>query len=252
MSRRKNPGGTSNTDGGLPRPVDVDRSALVSRVYIVDDDPILRQLLKGIVDAGGWRVELHQSAEDFLAAVSLDGPGCVLMDMRMPGMNGLECMHELKRRAIDLPTIMVTGHADVELAVQAMKIGACDFLEKPVVVAQVLEIVQGAIKRSEAEFVLRRVQAERERRLSSLTPRERQVLDRIVLGEINKSVAKRLGISEKTVEVHRARVMSKLGADSLADLIRIARDNEDPATPSAPEPTGEVVVLLRDKGRQLR
>jgi len=222
--------------------------ALVSRVHIVDDDPVIRRLLGGIVEAGGWRAEVHDSAEGFLAAFRADWPGCVLLDMRMPGMNGLDCLREMKKRETLLPVIMVTAHADVELAVQAMKDGALDFLEKPVAVPRVLEVVRGAVERSLAEFGVRRIRAKREVRLASLTPRERQVLDRIARGEINKSVAKRLGISEKTVEVHRARVMSKLDAKSLAELIRIVRGEEfsDPA-PAGSDSTAAVVLPLRAK-----
>ena len=247
MGRRKIPSDVTTTSAGTNFPDDFGPHAHVPRVHIVDDDPVLRRLLKGIVEAGGWRVEVHESAEIFLAARLVDGPGCVLLDMRMPGMNGLECMGEMKRRAIHLPTIMVTGHADVDLAVQAMKDGALDFLEKPVVVPRVLEVVRIAIVRSEHEFEERQNRAERERSLAFLTQRERQVLDRIVLGEINKSVAKRLGISEKTVEVHRARVMNKLGAKSLADLIRIARSNEVASNPADLDQTLAVVVPLRGK-----
>lgn len=222
--------------------------AVVTTVYVVDDDPVVRRLLRGIVEAVGWRAEVHESAEKFLAAFPTDGPGCVLLDMRMPGMSGLDCLREMTRRETLLPVIMVTGHGDVELAVQAMKDGALDFLEKPVAAPRVLEVVRGAIERSLAAYGERRDRAKRERRLASLTPRERQVLDRIVRGEINKSVAKRLGISEKTVEVHRARVMSKLDAKSLADLIRIVRgeDVSDP-DPAVSDGTAAVVLPLRAK-----
>ncbi len=215
------PGGISETT-----PENRDPEAFVSKVHIVDDDPTIRRLLRGIVEAGDWRAEVYESAERFLAAFRVDWPGCVLLDMRMPGMSGLDCLREMKKREILPPVIMVTGHADVELAVQAMKDGALDFLEKPVSVPRVLEVVRGAVERSMAEFGMRRNRAKLKRRLATLTPRERQVLDRIVRGEINKAVAKRLGISEKTIEVHRARVMSKLDAKSLADLIRIVRGEE--------------------------
>jgi FixJ family two-component response regulator len=141
----------------------------------------------------------------------------------MPGMNGLDCLRELKKRESTHPVVMVTAHADVELAVQAMKDGALDFLEKPVTAARVLEVVGRAIQLSLVEHGLWENRERTERLLAALTPRERQVLHRITRGEINKAVAKHLGISEKTVEVHRARVMSKLNAKSLADLIRIVR-----------------------------
>lgn len=163
-------------------------------------------------------------------------------------MRGLECLRELKLREAFLPMIMVTAHGDVALAVQAMKDGALDFLEKPITAPQVLKAARLALDWSLAEFGKRRNRADRERRLARLTPRERQVLDRVVLSEINKRVAKRLGISEKTVEVHRARVMSKLGAKSLADLIRIVRGEEHPESdPADTDRTASVVRLPRVK-----
>jgi FixJ family two-component response regulator len=204
-------------------------------VHIVDDDPLICKVLEAIVEAGGWRAGIHGSAERFLAAYRDDEPGCVLLDMRMPGMNGLDCLRELKKRESAHPVVMVTAHGDVELAVQAMKDGALDFLEKPVTAARVLEVVERAIKLSMAQQGLRENREKTERLLAALTPRERQVLHRITRGEINKAVAKHLGISEKTVEVHRARVMSKLNAKSLADLIRIVR-GEGTADPE-PDPT---------------
>ena len=199
-------------------------------VHIVDDDPTVRRLLRGIVESGGWATEIHESAERFLAAYSGERPGCLLLDMQMPGMSGLELLRELKDRDSLLSVIMVTGHGDITLAVQAMKDGALDFIEKPVTALRILETVPLAVNWSLAEFGKRQTRAEKERRLSRLTERERQVLDRVVQGEINKKVAKGLGISEKTVEVHRARLMRKLNATSLADLIRIAR-GEDAAAP---------------------
>ena len=199
-------------------------------VHIVDDDPTVRRLLRGIVESGGWATEIYESAEKFLAAYAGERPGCLLLDMQMPGMSGLELLRMLKDRGSLLSVIMVTGHGDVALAVQAMKDGALDFIEKPVTALRILETVPLAVNWSLAEFGKRQTRAEKERRLSRLTERERQVLDRVVQGEINKKVAKGLGISEKTVEVHRARLMRKLNATSLADLIRIGR-GEDAVPP---------------------
>ncbi len=203
-------------------------------VHIVDDDSTVRHLLRGIVESGGWDTEVYESAERFLAVYSGERPGCVLLDMRMPGMSGFDLLRELKDRDSVLSVIMVTGHGDVALAVQAMKDGALDFIEKPVAAIRILETVPLAVNWSLAEFGKRRARAEKELRLSRLTERERQVLDRVVQGEINKKVAKRLGISEKTVEVHRARLMRKLNAMSLADLIRIARGEDVAAAEKAP------------------
>ncbi len=214
-------------------------------VHIVDDDPLICKVLVAIVEAGGWHAEVFDSAEHFLADDHNGRPGCVLLDMRMPGMNGLDCLRELKKRKTALPVVMVTGHADVELAVKAMKEGALDFFEKPVTAARVLEVVRHAIDLSLVEHGLRANRARTERLLSALTPRERQVLEHISRGEINKAVARHLGISEKTVEVHRARVMTKLNAKSLADLIRIVQGEgptgEETSPPGAAKPVAEVV-----------
>ena len=222
-------------------------SALRPAVHIVDDDPLICKVLVAIVESGGWHASVHGSAESFLADHRDAGPGCVLLDMRMPGMNGLDCLRELKKRDSAYPVVMVTAHADVELAVRAMKDGALDFLEKPVTAARVLEIVGRAIGLSQAEHGTRENRAKTTRLLAALTPRERQVLNRITRGEINKAVAKHLGISEKTVEVHRARVMSKLNAKSLADLIRIVRGEEpgesEPTPSKSDSPLAELVPL---------
>lgn len=214
-------------------------------VNIIDDDATVRRLLRGIVEAGGWSTEIYESAENFLVAFRGDRPGCVLLDMRMPGMSGLDLLRELRKRQSILPVIMVTGHGDVSLAVQAMKDGALDFIEKPVTPIRILETVPIAINWSLAELGKRQFRADKERRLSRLTERERQVLDRVVMGEINKKVAKGLGISEKTVEVHRARLMRKLDATSLADLIRIARGEGIPVAEegAGPEESGVVSPL---------
>ena len=219
--------------------------ALVTRVHIVDDDPVIRKLLGGIVEAGGWQAEVHVSADRFLAAYRVDGPGCVLLDMRMPGMNGLDCLREIKRRDSLLTIVMVTAHGEVEFAVRAMKDGALDFLEKPITAQRVLEAVRLALERSWEAYGERRARLQRERSLARLTPRERQVLDRIVCGEINKAVAKRLGISEKTVEVHRSRVMRKLDAKSLADLIRIVRGEKISETDAAGSDASAVILPLK-------
>jgi FixJ family two-component response regulator len=227
---------------------------LLPLIHIVDDDPLICKVLKAIVEAGGWRTAVHDSAESFLSGHRDGCPGCVLLDMRMPGMNGLDCLRELKKRNSVLPVMMVTGHADVELAVKAMKEGALDFFEKPVTAARVLEVVRHAVDLSLAEHGSRASRAKTERLLAALTPRERQVLQRICRGEINKAVAKHLGISEKTVEVHRARVMNKLNAKSLADLIRIVQ-GDGPADPETPptdvaKPEAEVLPLRTPPPRE--
>jgi FixJ family two-component response regulator len=168
------------------------------------------------------KVETFATAREFLDAYEAGSPGCLLLDIRMPGMSGLELQAELRRRQLDLPVIVLTGHGDVKVAVHAMKAGAVDFIEKPFNNEFLLQAVQKAVAdnlRSGSGRVRRQEIAQR---LEALTARERQVLDIVVAGETNKGVARVLGISEKTVEIHRAKVMEKMHAKSLAELVRMA------------------------------
>lgn len=190
-------------------------------VFIVDDDEAVRLFLVGLIESIGLRVEFYASGRDFLDTPMSDPPGCILLDIRMPGMSGLEVQKELNRRECRLPVIILTGHGDVQVAVRAMKAGAVDFVEKPFNNELLLDRIQTAVSESA------QADASRERRLAirirmeQLTLREREVLELIATGETNKGAARRLNISEKTVEVHRARVMEKMQAKSLASLVRM-------------------------------
>lgn len=197
-------------------------------VYVIDDDPAVRRFLEGLIASVGLNVETHASAQEFLDAFDPGVPGCMLLDIRMPGMSGLELQRELAERSIPLPVIVLTGHGDVRVAVHAMKAGAVDFIEKPFNNELLLDRIQTAVAASVDAHGARARRDEVASRIELLTPRECQVLDLVVAGETNKGVARRLGIGEKTVEVHRARVMKKMRAKSLADLVKMAATLDRP------------------------
>lgn len=190
-------------------------------VFVIDDDKAVRHFLRGLIASVNLRVEAFTSAQEFLAAYRSSSPGCLLLDIRMPGMSGLELQQELSVRGIDLPVIVLTGHGDVQVAVHAMKAGAVDFIEKPFNNELLLDRVQKAVAKSVDTYEDRIKRDEILNRRKLLTPRERQVLDLVVAGESNKGIARHLHISEKTVEIHRANVMGKMQAKSLADLVKI-------------------------------
>ena len=193
-------------------------------VFIVDDDAAVRRFLSGLIQSVELRVEAFASARDFLEAYEPGQPGCLVLDVRMPGMSGLELQRELAERAIDLPVIVLTGHGNVQVAVHAMKAGAVDFVEKPFDNELLLDRIQKAVAESVRARGERIKRIEIAERMQLLTPREREVLDLVVAGQTNKGVARRLDISEKTVEIHRANVMRKMKAKSLADLVKMATD----------------------------
>jgi two-component system, LuxR family, response regulator FixJ len=201
----------------MPAPVTAEKT-----VYVVDDNAAVRRFLSGLIRSVGLRVETYATAQEFLDAYDAGSPGCMLLDIRMPGMSGLELQAELERREIDLPVIILTGHGDVKVAVLAMKAGAVDFIEKPFNNELLLHGLQKAIADSLRSGGARLRRQEILQRVETLTNRERQVLDIVAAGETNKGVARRLGISEKTVEIHRAKVMEKMQAKSLADLVKMA------------------------------
>ena len=190
-------------------------------VYVVDDDAAIRRFLRQLIRSVGLRVETYATAQEFLDTYQAGSSGCLLLDIRMPQMSGLELQAELMRREIDLPVIILTGHGDVKVAVHAMKAGAVDFIEKPFNNELLLHGIQKAIANSLRSSTIRVRRQEVLQRMNALTPREREVLHKVVAGETNKGVARHLGISEKTVEIHRAKVMEKMQAKSLADLVRI-------------------------------
>lgn len=191
-------------------------------VFIVDDDDAVRRFLTGLIRSIDLKVEAYASAKDFLDAYEPGRPGCLLLDVRMPGMSGLELQRELSERSIELQVVILTGHGNVPVAVQAMKAGAVDFIEKPFNNELLLDRIQRAVAQSLRSDSEREKHDETLRRLDTLTPRERQVFDLVVNGETNKSIAHRLTISEKTVEIHRANVMRKMRARSLASLVHMA------------------------------
>jgi two-component system, LuxR family, response regulator FixJ len=190
-------------------------------IYVVDDDASVRDSLTLLLETAGFQVRAFDSALSFLAAAPPGGVGCVLTDVQMPELNGLELQQRIGAQGIWLPVIVMTGHGDVPIAVQALKAGATDFLEKPFDDAQLLSAVKRAIAVSQRAKDEAMAVADIAGRLATLTPREREVLDRLVAGQPNKTIAYDLGSSPRTVEVHRARVMEKMQARSLAELVRM-------------------------------
>ncbi len=191
-------------------------------VFVVDDDPAMRDSLRWLIESTGLNVETFGDAQTFLARIRPELPGCLVLDVRMPGMSGLDLQAELARRGIGLPTIVVTGHAEVPMAVRAVKAGAIDFIEKPFSDQLLLDRVRQGIEMDRLERDGRARRADVLRRMSLLTQREREVLDLVVAGRANKEIAATLRLSPKTVEVHRAHVMEKMQASSVAELVRLA------------------------------
>lgn len=191
-------------------------------VFVVDDDPSVRGGLARLFKSVGLAAEVFASAREFLERAPAEGPACLVLDVRLPELSGLDLQAELARAGVAIPIIFITGHGSVPISVRAMKAGAADFLEKPVDEQQLLDAVHRALERDRRARQERAEVAERRRRLESLTPRERQVLAYVVVGRLNKQIAAELGTSEKTIKVHRARVMEKMNVASLAELARLA------------------------------
>ncbi|MEG8028908.1 response regulator transcription factor [Sphingomonas aerolata] len=191
-------------------------------VHVVDDDPAIRQSVGFLLRKAGYAVETHVSGTHFLKQVTREARGCVLLDVRMPDIDGLEVQATLAQRGIALPVIMLTGHGDVALAVRAIKAGAIEFLEKPFERATLLAAIETALAKAARIGRDQLAAAEASVLLAALTPRERDVLDGMVLGRPNKLIAFDLDIATRTVEVHRANLMEKLMARSLSDVLRIA------------------------------
>jgi two-component system response regulator FixJ len=202
-------------------------------VFVVDDDDAVRSSLKMLLKSVGRTVVDYPSATAFLAAYRFDRPGCLVLDIRMPGMSGLELQDQLNARGAIVPVIFISGHADVPMAVEAVQHGAFDFLQKPFRDQDLLDRVQAAIERDATNRrQLHELEALR-KRLNSLTDREREVLDLVTQGKANKVMAGDLGVSQRTVEIHRARVMEKMEASSLAQLVRMMIVLEQHRTPHA-------------------
>ena len=193
-----------------------------SRVYIIDDDGAVRDSLSLQLEATGYEVAAFPSAVGFLEIARTLQPGCVISDVQMPDMDGMELQQRLKEMKLDFPVVIVTGHADVALAVRAMKAGAVDFIEKPLEEQAILESLRHAQTRFAAQRASAQAGATAREKLATLTPREREVFDEMVRGKQNKMIAFDLDISPRTVEVHRARVLEKLEARSLSELVRLA------------------------------
>lgn len=190
-------------------------------IHVVDDDAAMRRSVAFLAESVGWTVAAYGSAEAFLAEANSDRPGCVVLDIRMPTMSGLELQQAMGSRAIRLPIIFITGHADVSVAVQAMKHGAFDFIEKPFKDQALLDAIAQAVRKSIAERTEAREQGGLRKRYGQLTAREREVAVRVARGLANKVIARELDISEKTVQVHRAHVFEKMSAHSAAELARL-------------------------------
>lgn len=195
--------------------------ALDSVVYVIDDSTAMCDLLESLIESVELPVKTFVSAYDFLDSYEPGQLGCIVLDMRMPGMSGLALQSELAARSITLPVIFMTGYGDVPTAVRAMKAGAFDFIEKPFSDQQFLEVLQAAVETSARSVRKQTKQSECSKRLNLLTKREREVLEAIVDGKPNKIIAHEFGLSRKTVEFHRANVMSKLGVKHVVDLVKV-------------------------------
>jgi len=195
-------------------------------VFVVDDDEAVRDSLQILMTSVGLRSACFSSAQGFLRAYDSNRPGCLVLDMRMPGMSGMELQECLAARHSILPVIFLTGHGDVPMAVHAMQAGAIDFMQKPFSEQTLLDRIQQAIQQDQRNRRLLERRDEIVKRKNSLTPREKQVMEMVVEGNANKVVAIELGLSERTVEIHRGRVMRKMGAESLPHLVRMVLETE--------------------------
>ena len=191
-------------------------------VFIVDDDDSVRKSLARLITSVGLKVETFSSANAFLKRDSYDGIACLVLDIRMPGLSGLDLQTELAKAERSLSIVFITGHGNITMSVQAIKAGAVDFLEKPFEEQDLLDAVHLAIQKDRAAKEKLAELREIQERVESLTPREREVFALVVTGMLNKQIAFEMGISDKTIKVHRARVMQKMQAESLADLVRLA------------------------------
>jgi FixJ family two-component response regulator len=191
-------------------------------VFVVDDDASVRDAVKRLISSVGLRVETFGSTSEFLKSKRPEAPSCLVLDVRLPGASGLELQRDLTAADIQIPIIFITGHADVPMTVRAMKAGAVEFLTKPFRGQELLDAIPEAIAKDRLASVERARMAELRSRYDSLTPREKEVLKLVASGLLNKQIGAELGTSELTIKTHRGRVMEKMGADSLADLVRMA------------------------------
>jgi FixJ family two-component response regulator len=191
-------------------------------VFVIDDDKAIRSAIKNLLESVGLRVEVFSSPREFLKEGHKDKPGCLVLDVRLPGASGLDFQHELATSNVEIPVIFITGHGDIPMSVQAMKAGAVDFLAKPFRDQDLLDAIQRAIGRDQSRRQLETKGVDIRNRFSSLTPREREVMSLVVAGLLNKQVAAQMGTSETTAKIHRGQVMRKMQAQSLPDLVRMS------------------------------
>jgi FixJ family two-component response regulator len=195
-------------------------------VFVVDDDAAARSAMESLLQSVGLRVETFDSASAFLRREASDGPCCLVLDVRLPGMSGIELQRSLTSTGVNIPIIFITGHGDIPMSVEAMKAGAMEFLTKPFRGQELLDAIHNAIERNRAVRYGEARVAELRRRVETLTPREREVMQRVIAGLLNKQIAAELGTSERTIKIQRAGVMRKMGADSLPDLVRMAEKTQ--------------------------
>ena len=206
----------------MNKPLDTRHSALVPTVFVIDDDsPVLKSLSR-LLRSLGFETETFASAELFLARKHYDGVGCMVLDVRMPGLSGMGLQDELSKADYSMPIIFITGHGNIPMSVQAMKRGAIDFLTKPFDDKELLQAVKKAIEKDRTAKAERTEVHDALKLIEQLTPREHEIFRHVITGMLNKHIALKLGIAEKTVKVHRGRIMEKLCVDSVADLVRLA------------------------------